>query len=65
MSFVNVAKCLHVCSSVDRFHGGSVLIFDVVSFRFRQSYHFAFASLSFYSAHVSVDPTVAVRITLN
>ena len=58
MNLVLVAKCLLQMLIV--LHGGSVPIFDVVSFRLRQSYH----SLS-HSAHMSVDPTVAVRITLD
>ena len=44
---------------------GSASIFDVVSFRFLQSYHLSVASMTFYSAHVSVDPTVVVRVTLD
>ena len=47
------------------FHGGSVPIFDVVSFQVQTEFSFAVASLSFFSAHVSVDPTGIVRVMLD
>ena len=39
-------------------------IFDVVSFQVQTELSFVVASLSLYSAHVSVDPTVVVRVML-
>ena len=42
------------------FHGGSAPIVDVVSFQVQTELSFVVASLSFFSAHVSVYPTVAV-----
>ena len=43
-------------------HGGSVPIFHVVSFQVQTELSFVVASLSFYSVHVSVDPTVRVML---
>ena len=47
------------------FHGGFVPIFDVVSSQVQRELSFVVASLSFYSALVSVDPFVAVRVMLD
>ena len=46
-------------------HGGSVPIFDVVSFQLQTDLSFVVASLSFESAHVSVDPAVVARVMLD
>ena len=56
----------HTCPRLLRtlivFHDGSVPMF---SFRVQTELSFVVASLSFYSAHVSVDPTVDVRVMLD
>ena len=56
---------LRLLQMLVNFHGGSVPILDVVSFQVQTELSFVVASLSFHSAHVSVDPTVVARVMLD